>query len=253
MEKQLTEDIYLASAGAKIEQGKRTTIALKALLIVTIVALGCGVLYYSGPQPQLVRLASFLLLGLVLATTFQRWTTIPGNNFPVFFVIAVCIQLVVAAFSFVTKKFGVFANLSYVAAFLLPLVIIQAWRVFLSIPRVEPSPWFYSGDLQAKPRLVYLENTQFRIKVKTPGGKSFKISSAAAAQSKLGTAFCYIAKEQNDAGWKRIAFTDESGQPRGWLFYTLSFGFRKKYLDPEESLYDNNIRSNATIIAECVR
>jgi hypothetical protein len=215
-----------------------------------VVLGGCGMIYYSGPYASVVKLSGFLLLGFVFATAMQKRATDANHRFPGSVVIAVCIQFVFIAFSFLIKKFESFANLSYFAAFFLPLVVSQAWQFFVAIPRHEPRLWFYSNDLPAKPQFVYLENRKVRIKIKSPNDRPFLISSDAPVQSKLGTTFYYMVSEHNKGGRSPVPFVKDNGQPQGWLFYTSLLGFRKKYLDPDESIYENNIRSNDLIVAE---
>lgn len=248
MEKPLTDEIYLSDVDRNLMQGKRNTNMLIMLLAIACVALGCGIFYYTGLQPHLVRLCSFLLLGFVFASALQKKAATKNFNAAPL-MLAVCIQAVVAGFSFLTARFELFSNLAFFAAFLLPIVVVLAWQQFLAIPRKLPRTWTYSHDLPAQSPFVYSENRPVHFKITTEDKTVVVLKSTAPRQIKLGMAFYYSVQAQEERSG--IRFINALGQPYEWLFYTLSFG-QKKYLDPEESLYENRVSNNTTIVAECI-
>jgi hypothetical protein len=251
MDKPLTDEFYLSAVENKLAQGKRNTYLL-VLLSALCIGLGCGLIYYQGMQPQAVRLGGFLLLGFVFATAMCKKAS-EDYPFLAAMLVSVFIQLCVLAFSFATKSLDVKANVTYAAAFLLPVAMMQSWYLFKAIPRRRPRIWFASGKLPEKPPFAYFDSRRIRLKVVQEGEPIVALTVAAPGEMKLGMAFYYGIKEQNEqANEKLVRFVDENGRPHAWVFYTRSFGWRKKYLDPEENLFENQLGSNALVIAECI-
>ena len=142
--------------------------------------------------------------------------------------------------------------LSLTAAFFLPSMIIEAWRLFHSISSRDKPVWSYSEEIPPEPLFVYLENKPLHVKLHIGDDHPLVISSVAPRTLPVGLAIFYILKkevEANSVDWHPL-FINENGSPYKWLFYTQTYGFVKTYLNPEETLSENNIRSHALIIAK---
>lgn len=248
MEKPLTDDLYLTNASPEMVQANKNTTFLVILLLIVCTAMGCGILFYRGVQPQLVKLCSFLLLGVLFAAGTSRRTGVGPTSFmPV--MLAVAAQAAVVIFSIVTKRFDTFSHLSFFAAFLLPTVVVHAWMQFVIIPQGASRIWQYSRDIPVKPTFTYFENRPVRFKIVLPDEKAAVLHSTAPMQMKVGMAFYYGVQEQDEEMKSDVFFFDENGRPYKWQFYTVSFGGRK-YLDPDESLYENHVSAKSTIVVE---
>lgn len=248
MEKPLTDDLTLARVNTHLVQGKRNTFLL-LLLMISCIAFGCGILFYRGGEPYLVKMCSFLLLGFVFATATQTKIETANSFVPV--VLAIAIQAVVIVVAIIARHFEVSSQLVFFAAFLLPVFVMQAWKQFVLIPRRAMRTWHYSSDMPQKPPFVYLDGRPILFKILLPSGVTAMVRSEAPGQMQLGMAFYFAVQDQDEEMKSDLSFVDEQRQPYKWMFYMPGFG-RKKYLDPEENLYENGVSAKSMIVAERV-
>jgi|GEM_PF-6472523 len=250
MNKTFSEEIYLEdTADATTSTKKLLTYGLFVFAVCG--AVGCAIPFYKGPQTLAVHLAGYGILGC-LFTTFARkkGSSLATGKPALAFLLALLVCGVFATYQYFFAKWPVTVVVAAVSAFLVPFFIFESWLRFVSIPAVHPSLWYYRPDLPPAPKVVYLENTPIKIKVITAGKASKKISVSTPVQIQLGLAFYYAAL--GHAAGKEFSFLDEDGQPYGWAFYIERFGFWRKNLDPDETLYDNGVKPKSVIIAECI-
>ena len=250
MNKTLSEEIYLEET-PEATSGTKKLFAYGLFVFAICGALCCAIPFYKGPQALAVQLAGYGVLGC-LFTTFARKkdSALAASKPAISYLIAILVCIVIAVYHYAVLKAPLSLIVPMVSAFLVPFIVFESWLRFVAIPDVQPELWFYQANLPPAPKVVFLDNTPVKMKVITAGGSVQKISVSSPAQIQLGLAFYYAAASQG-AG-KDIMLVDENGQPYGWAFYTMRFGFWKKNFDPNETLYDNGVKPKSVIVAECI-
>ena len=247
----VTEQPYIKGLEEKMVQSKKGVIVFGALIFGSCLLAGCAHFFFHYRYMPLIQLSSILLLGCFYCASMQKKLT-GKETFSHALFLAVALFVSLSGFYFLKNSFQFIDILSLAAAFLLPNMIMEAWRLFHSISSRDKPVWSYSEEIPPEPLFVYLENKPLHVKLYIGDNHPLMISSVAPRTLPVGQAIFYILKkevEANSVDWHPL-FIDENGNPYKWLFYTQTYGFVKTYLNPEETLFENNIRSHALIIAK---
>lgn len=235
-------------------QDTRTITFFISFVFISCFAAACVKFFYKHPLVPVTELAAFFILGCVYAVFMKGKTDTEGGPFSYSLFISAGLVLSLGILYFFKKSFELIDVTSLVAAFLLPNLIAEAWRVYLSTAAEQKPAWSYSSDIPEQPLFVYLENKPVRVELLIENESPLMINSVAPLSLKLGMAVFYILKKEAEvnAGQWRQLFMDDNGKPYKWVFYTKTLGIIKTFFNPEETLIENKIRSNAVIIAKRV-
>ena len=143
--------------------------------------------------------------------------------------------------------------------FLIPFLVVQAYRYYREIPPADYRKWHYpiNGDM---PDLDLLDLSkilviQFEF-LKTPADPNItNFKAKAPVAMTLGDLFLVFINDYNErTPASPIQYADQTGRPYGWVF-TQKTGWwqRPVYLDPALDFNRNQLTDNATIIVQRVR
>lgn len=208
---------------------------------------------------KLIQLALFMLLGILNAVFTEKYFfTDRGFGGKLLYASLVAILSFAALFAvYYYKSTGsVMMAGATASAFLLPFVVDQCWRSFYSAaPSGFSKPWYNTKAATREKVSVFLTGipVQIVLPVKTEDRHKKAFNSLAPAEMKLGEFFDHFILIRNNNERQNIETTDPEEKPFGWAFYEARMGgFKRRRLDPEVNLAENEIRRNATIIAERV-
>ena len=250
MNEQALDERFTTVDEAKSLSAKRSFLWSLFIFLVGL-AIGGLPLFYKSNFAGLLQLAGFLLLGFFYAVAQQKNTlAIGGSSF--WSTVAFCVVLIL-----LTGILWYFAHaleplrlVALACAFLLPNVVTAAWWAFCTA-NVAPKPlWFYTMEIPEEAPFVYLEKKSLRLRVYNGNKTAEEYTAVVPATSTLGHAFFYAVKSGRSREQWQPYFLDEHGSPYGWAFYPAKLGLWKNYLQPEETLFENNIDSNSIIIAK---
>jgi hypothetical protein len=247
----MTEQTYIEDLDRKTVQSKKSILFFTVIIFAACLLAGCVHFFYQVHYLQVVQLGGVLLLGIAYAAFMQKKSVEEREIFSTALFLAAGLFISLSIFYFFKGRFQFLEILLLSSAFLLPSVIMEAWRTYNFILSKHKPSWVYSKDMPDEPLFVYLENKPVRVKMLIDDHAPVVISSVAPLSLKLGMAMFYIIKKEvQDSGGKwRAVFLGEDEQSHKWIFYTRNF-FKKTYFNPEDTLFENKIRSNTLIIAK---
>ncbi|WP_018620718.1 TssN family type VI secretion system protein [Spirosoma luteum] len=148
--------------------------------------------------------------------------------------------------------------ISSLLPFLIPFLVVQAYRFYRQIPAADFRKWYYpvNGDM---PDLDLLDLSkilviQFEF-LKTPADPNFtNFKAKAPVAMTLGDLFLVFINDYNErTPASPIQYTDPAGQPFGWVFSKKTAWWQRAiYLDPALDFDQNQLTDNSTIIAQRV-
>ena len=236
----------------KMGYNKRGIVFFIALIFAITFLAGCAHFFYRSRFTPVVQLVSFLIFGCLYVAFMWKNFVLKKDSLPIALFLTAALFVSLGIFYFMKGSFRFVDILSLTSAFLLPSVVIEAWRSFTTGLTADRPVWSYSKDIPESPVFVYLENKPVRVKLLIESLEPVTISASMPLPLKLGLAVFYIIKkdiEENAGQWSRF-FIRENGEPYKWLFYTDTGGIMKTYLHPDETVSDNKIRSHTLIIAK---
>ncbi len=139
-------------------------------------------------------------------------------------------------------------------AFLLPPIIFYSWLNFKTFPEPQYKVWNNFEKVSNNPVTIYLNSIRINVRLTK---KYFDIEEQVflttlpedKAFGKLFNQFLLGLNEEEP-----IEFLDEKQKPYGWIFFVESIrGYGKRYIDPDMSLEENNVKENSTIVAKRVK
>lgn len=150
-------------------------------------------------------------------------------------------------------QYGIWAATS-LTLFIFPCVFRRAYISFLNIPLEVYKAWNYDDqyDLSNPGMIDYSKVLVVEVEIfKKPGDdKAQNIKAKSSEDIPFGVWFKIFIDDYNkQAPQNPIVHSDKKN--RGWLFYTVSpiLG-RKKYIDPDLTLAENNIKEKNVIITK---
>jgi|GEM_PF-2594856 len=141
------------------------------------------------------------------------------------------------------------------SAFILPYVIADAWENFHSIPEREYKVWHHPGKMDHF-TVKQTRHLPVRLKVRRRYSDLHEelFPLTAPARWKVGRVFYHFIQEEEDKGAPAFEKEDETRNPYGWQFYSADYGgIVRRFLDPQRTLEENNVRENTVIVARRVR
>lgn len=213
-------------------------------------ALLAGAVQVYGKYSGIARVEplTFLLIGLGFAAAQRRMPL--GKPVGVYLLIAL---LLLAGWTVLSKTAGELnwsRLLTWLAAFLLFPVVVEAWRQFNAVTVGSRPVWVYSLEIPDSQPFAYLENKAVRLRVLSEDGLHEEFPANAPLSMPLGLIFFYAVKEgRSKEEWERY-FVNEDGRPAAWAFYTPGLVYGRKYLFPYETLDENDVEATSVIVAE---
>jgi hypothetical protein len=141
------------------------------------------------------------------------------------------------------------------SAFLLPYVIAEAWENFYSIPEREYKVW-HNPETMDQFTVKQTRHLPVRLKVRRRYADLHEelFPLTAPARWKVGRFFYHFIQDEESKGAPAFEKEDETRKPYGWQFYSADYGgFVRRFLDPQRTLEENNVRENTVIVARRVR
>lgn len=168
----------------------------------------------------------------------------------IFYTACVAIVICIALLFFYLFTENSLAQMAFISGggFVLPHLSLQVWMLYKKIPPKQYRVWTAPAKEKDINELLIPKAVTFRflLPVKNTDDEEEVFFKTVPEEWKLGKAFYSVLRNNNNDNL--IEFRDESGAPCGWEFYSfLLNGLIKRRLEPEESLSDNRITSNATI------
>ena len=246
------EQSYVHVYMDRITQTKKGFYVFLLQLFGACVLLAFAGLLFDSRFLFLIQLICFLSLGgLYTVVVHKKLSVIEKKEaFPYALFLSFAILIFLTVASFVFNGIAFFDVVAFASAFLLPSVVAESWRLYQAIPEADHAAWYYTSEIPAQPIFVYLDKKPIRLKLVMNHVRSFEVPTMTPTSLNLGTAFYYIAKDLDNSGERLQFFLTEEKQPYGWVFYIKKLGFWKRYLNPEDTLEENNIKANTVIVAK---
>ncbi|HEY4109984.1 TssN family type VI secretion system protein [Puia sp.] len=225
-----------------------------------------GFLDHAGISPVVaggLQWSAFLLLGMAHIRHFRRllvrlrierllfspfgWGVTLGLTF-----ISVAVLLLLYGFTNADRLLLAVAGGS---AFLLPFMIAGAWETLNAIPGKEYKVWFNPEKMDSFP-LTKTRQLPVRLKVRRKyfDNREELFPLTAPARWKVGRFFYHFMLDEESKGAPAFEKEDEFRNPYGWQFYSTDFGgVVRKFLDPQRTLEENNVKKNGVIVARRVK
>jgi hypothetical protein len=140
-------------------------------------------------------------------------------------------------------------------AFVLPWTIAGAWETLYAIPPKEYKIWFNPEKMDHF-SLAQTRQLPVRLKVRRQylDMREELFPLMAPARWKVGRFFHHFILDEESKGAKAFEKHDEANNPYGWQFYSTGFGgIIRKFLDPQRTLEENNVKKNSVIVARRVK
>ena len=164
--------------------------------------------------------------------------------------LSVLICIVLLCFYLFTENSLALVAFASAAAFSLPHICLQGWQYYKNIPPKQHRLWTAPAKEKDINELLIPKAVTFRflLPVRNSDDEEETFFKTVPEEWKLGKAFYSVLRTNNVNSETSIENSDESGTPCGWEFYSFSLnGLIKRRLEPEESLSENRITTNATI------
>lgn len=238
---------------AKLLQNKKRVVAFVGFLFFGSLLLSGLNAFLRPATAFLLQTAGFFGLGYLhfLIVRANVFGLTENEKLSYSFSLATVIGLAGAVFYFFAPAaFTPQTFLTGACAFLLPVVLDGAWRLFHSLSTRAAATWRYSTDVSLQKATTFLNSMPVRFKIMAGQfGGEYTVSFRAPVRMKLGTIFYHMVQEQNSHDEEAIRLLDREGEPYEWAFSTSVFGW-KNFLDPELTLLENGIKENAVVTAQ---
>ncbi len=223
-------------------------------------------------QPMIGEMAALLFaqfiivaigtLHVLFASKMLPWYTGQGFNMQIVFII--CILLFGYFFSNICFTFFVGTNIAIVwylslLWFFVPVLLNQTITKLLEVPPKQFKQWVYPlNQTIPDPSDEEMENPvviSFEFNKNTDSGHATTFRAKAPVGMSLGRLFYFFINDYNSRHPEgTIRFIDEKNVPYPWTFFKIKnklFGI-KTALDPDDSIYNSDIRENDVLICNRV-
>lgn len=252
----------------KSESRKRSSViayTIVTLLLALIAGTICiiNILPFSnGILIKALQLLCFAGLGMIHISCLNRIHHFPGLKFPAnnqlnfsfLLFLSVTIALLVL---YAARDLNMLSmSLASGSSFLLPYIIKQAWNTYNRFPEKRFKVWYNSDVVMDSRTTVFLNSLSIRLQLSM---RYFDIAdevfeATVPGHTQFGKFFNQFIIEKNRVNPSTIECVDSEKRPFGWQFYTRRFaGLSKRFIDPELSLIENNLKDHALITAKRVR
>lgn len=245
---------------------------LVALLLISGIASLSYWSYLKDKQVfHTIYMAYFLILGTVHVNWLKEYVKWAGNGESLWaeFLFTIVLGLLggvgfMAIFKYISETIHTFnmaksAILAFNMAmstifFIVPWLVNQVFINAMAVPGRILKKWYYpTGEVLEEPDEDKLKNLlviSFLIQKQPADATETHFRAKAPIDMEMGELFYYFINDYNERHPNdKIAFTDVSGEPYGWLFYKKNpyIRFVQKYVDAEKTIYNNRIRENNVI------
>jgi hypothetical protein len=197
-------------------------------------------------------------LHVLLAPKLLPWH--PGQVFSMQLIFILCILLFGYFFFNLSFTFLVESNVEMVwylslLWFLVPVLLNQTIFKLLEVPPKEFKKWEYPVGVNIQdPTDEEMENPvviSFEFKKNTASEQATTFRAKAPVNMALGRLFYFFINDYNSRHPEgTIRFVDENNKPYPWIFFKVKNNLLglKTALDPEDSIYQSNIKENDVLI-----
>ena len=210
---------------------------------------------------RVIQLANFIAIGILNAALIERRPFFTRYTRKERLYLTFALTLAVYA-TLLSPSFILGASMQRMAfagscAFLLPMMLMQAWHYYFTIPESRSMVWCDYKLIAENANIAYLNTIRIHLKVskKYLGNKETSFFINAPLKTDVGKIFNTFLNVEIKRSASDIECIDQSGTPFGWKFFIVRFGgFYKRVLDPSKSLKNNNnIMRNAIILVKRVK
>lgn len=239
--------------GRKLAERKQNLVAFWSLMIIAVCALCTAGFFLSPLWTKLLQLAGCLALGSIYRSTLEGSLAILSRAekwvYSLFTANGVFIAF--GAVYFFTASINLLSCAANACAFLLPFAVNDLWSLFKTINGTSPfAYWHYTPKLAHEPVSEFLTSMPVKIKVQIDqhGRVEHTLAFRAPVRMSLGTVFYHAVQGQDQNGIAGVEFTDATGAPYGWAFFTRRLGW-PKFFNPEATLIENGVKPHSVVIA----
>ncbi|RYY11645.1 MAG: hypothetical protein EOO04_34880 [Chitinophagaceae bacterium] len=208
----------------------------------------------------MLQLLAFFVLGVFSVFFLQKYY---GNLFlagsslwPICVLEAMLIGTAIAIIYFFTGIVHLLLAVASVSAFLLPVVIYEAFRAFQQMPGVAIVTW-QPGNNDTGQRVQYKKNMDIRFRLTKRVGESGSMptlmTETVSEYDLLGPAFDQMLGLTTPASDQDIDKSDESGRLYEWCFFMSDAVLGKRWLNPFITIRMNKITPHSLIIVKRIK
>ncbi len=205
---------------------------------------------------------TFLLLGVlfcILLTTKLSYFYQPGSGLAFVYLGAVFLLVLAAivAGQYAKGNWQLLAALFYGCLALLTFTIQQSWLCYKMFSKPQFLKIFYlpPPGTTSVATTVFLNSIPVKIRLSPMAGAPESLYDAVIpGRMTIGEMFSFFINDKQETGEQPDGFPDIVQNNYGWQFFTTTYaGLGLRQLNPEESLIENGIKENATIIIRRVQ
>jgi hypothetical protein len=264
MNKQKPEKNTLGDLTVLDAKERRSVITYSVLVIlITLLPGSISIInltdYLPGLLVKAIQIIAFIGCGMIHISFINKNPLFPGtrlaaNSKLVFSVLlSLVISLVLMLLYLFTNGNMIGMSFASGSSFLLPFVIQQASKTYNNFPQKRYKLWYNSDVVMDTRTTIFLNSLPIRLQLSM---KYFDIEDevfelTVPGHTQFGKFFNQFIIEKNKNNPSAIECIDLEKKPFGWQFYIQGLGgLNRKYLDPELSLRENNVKDHSTIIAK---
>ncbi len=250
MEASSTPSIAGSTAAGASRLSDRSAWIRLALIAFIAVAVSGAQLFFLKSYVPLLQLVAVIVLGGLFARLGAA--VFPTRYVLYALLVSLSLTLLPTALAFLQEE-AFLVNAAWLAVgFILPSVLVQAWRSNQHIPEFYKTVWAWSDEEPETKAANFLESDRLKLRVIVPGKRTCTVSTIAPLSFTLGKVFVQaLAAGKGQANWK-AEVTDARGESYDWLFYQRHWGFYKTWMDGEESLWQNRVTVKKPIFVKRV-
>jgi hypothetical protein len=208
----------------------------------------------------ILQLLAFFVLGAFSVFFLQKYYEslfLAGSSlWPISVLEAMLIGTAISIIYFFTGIVDILLAVASVGAFLLPVVIYEAFRAFQQMPGVVIITW-QPGNNETGQRVQYKKNMDIRFRVTKRIGESGSMptlmTETVSEYDLLGPAFDQMLGLNAPVSNQDIDKTDESGRLYEWCFYMSDPVLGRRWLNPYITLRMNKITPHSLIVVKRIK
>lgn len=241
----------------KLTQNKKTAATFVTVIFVTCILFGVASTWLGHSVIlKIFLLASLGTLGYLHTQVLQgSMAILTAKEQSIYSVLlTLSITIVLCVFYFFSRRFSWLIILAGGCVFIIPYLLTELWRWYQAASVTTPALWYYGDSIVQSTSTVFLNSIPINVTIQTEahGRVEHKVSFRAPVRMKLGLIFYHIVQEQNSSKKISVDFLNDDQEPYGWVFFEPALIGWDKVLDPENTLVQNGIKPNTTIIARRV-
>ncbi len=229
--------------------------------VVALSLLGClGLLQEITPRTlYIILLISFFLMGLIhtwLLYKGQPWSRRDLFFAETLFTLAItCMGATgfLAVYQLLTQTEPGWVMTGSALLFFFPFLLHKTFFLWKAIPAKIYYIWQYLEYMEV-PELIPSEAIRVHFRIARDGQHDTysKFTIRAPMNMKFGDVFHYFVHDYNSEHPSTRIVANTEHQPFGWHFYTRKYWWKKQVIDPNMSVYRNQLKDNVLISAKRV-